>query len=347
LHNSDKDTRKMAITRREFIRQVMALGLAASPAAALFSAMGCGDASAPAETLRLHALSETTPASTPSPVPSPSSPTSHPSTLRLVVARGARPADVVQAAVKALGGIERFVKPDNNVIIKPNICVASHTYEYAATTNPEVVGTLVSMCRAAGARRVRVMDQPFSGTAEAAYARSGIAEAVRTAGGEMEIMSRMKYREVAIPRGRSINRWSIYSDVLDADVLINVPIAKHHNMARLTLGMKNLMGVIQDRAQFHFDLAQRIADLNTVIRPTLTIIDGVRILVNHGPTGGNLSDVKLTNTIIASEDIVAADSCGATLFGLTGADIPAVRTGAEMGLGMIDLHNIRIEEVNL
>jgi uncharacterized protein (DUF362 family) len=254
---------------------------------------------------------------------------------------------MVQATVKALGGIERFVKPGNDVIIKPNICVAYHSYEYAATTNPEVVAAIVSLCLGAGAKRVRVMDQPFGGTPESAYARSGIGEAVKGAGGQMEIMSGIKFKEVPIPNGKDIKSWKVYRDALDADVLINVPIAKHHNLGRLTLGMKNLMGLIDQRGSFHFNLGQRLADLASLVRPELTIIDGVRILMNHGPTGGSLDDVKLTNTVIASHDMVAADSFATSLFKLTSADIPAIASGAGMGLGTADLHNVKIEEISV
>jgi len=243
--------------------------------------------------------------------------------------------------------MERFVKRGNDVVIKPNICVGYHSYEYAATTNPEVVGALVALCLGAGARRVRVMDQPFGGTPRQAHAQSGIEEAVQAAGGQMEVMSNIKYRETSIPEGRDITSWPVYGDVLDADVLINVPIAKHHSLARLTLGMKNLMGVILKRGEFHFNLGQRIADLNSLVRPTLTVVDAVRILMNHGPTGGNLDDVKLVNTVIASHDTVAADAYAATIFELTGADIPAVRAGAQMGLGTIDLSSIKIEEISV
>lgn len=154
----------------------------------------------------------------------------------LAVARGGDPAAITKAAIAALGGIERFVRPGNEVIIKPNICVAYHPPEYAATTNPTVVATLVALCRGAGARRVRVMDIPFGGTPESAYAISGIEEAVNVAGGEMEVMSPVKFVKTPIPEGRDITEWEVYRDVLEADLVINVPIAKHHSLARLTLG---------------------------------------------------------------------------------------------------------------
>jgi uncharacterized protein (DUF362 family) len=263
------------------------------------------------------------------------------------VARGDSPEAIVSAALQALGGIERFVKPGDDVIIKPNICVAYHTSEYAATTNPQVVAELVRLCLAAGAKRVRIMDAPFGGTAAEAYARSGIAEAVEAAGGQMEIMAKMKYQLAPIPEGRDIREWSVYQDVLKANVFIDVPIAKHHSLARLTLGMKNLLGVIEDRSRMHMNLGPRIADLTSLVRPTLTVVDAVRILVDHGPTGGSLDDVRLMNTVIASHDIVAADAYAATLFGLTGADVPATVAGAEMGLGTMDLGGIRVEEISL
>lgn len=265
----------------------------------------------------------------------------------LSVARGNDPAEITRRAVAALGGIERFVKSGHDVIIKPNICVNYHSYEYAATTNPTVVATLVELCFGAGAKRVRVMDTPFGGTAESAYAVSGIKEAVLAAGGEMEVMSPVKFVETSIPDGKAITEWPVYQDVLNADVLINVPIAKHHSLARLSLAGKNLLGVITKPNQIHRNLGQRVADLISLVRPTLTVIDAVRILAAHGPTGGSLNDVKKTDTIIASHDIVAADTWAARLFDLKGVQVPYVKAAAEMGLGTMDLSSINVQEINV
>jgi uncharacterized protein (DUF362 family) len=263
------------------------------------------------------------------------------------VARGSDPAAITRAALAAIGGIERFVKDGDDVILKPNICVDYRTYEYGATTNPQVVTALVELCLGAGARRVRVMDNPFGGGPESAYARSGIADAVAGAGAEMEIMNPAKFRDMAIPEGKDITRWPVYHDVLAADVLINIPVAKHHSLARLSLGGKNLLGVIQSRSKMHMNLGQRIADLGSLVRPTLTVVDAVRTLVAHGPTGGSLDDVRLTNTVITSHDMVAADAYAATLFDLTGEDIAYVKAAAEMGLGTLDLSGIWLEEVTV
>ncbi len=236
-------------------------------------------------------------------------PTSTPFTAPdLVVARGGQPEDMVRKGIAAIGGMERFVPQGAKVIVKPNICVAYHTYEYAATTNPWVVGTLVKMALEAGAGSVQVMDFPFGGTAEQAYVRSGIDEQVRAAGGEMVSMPSFKYSTVDIPQGLSIKSTEAFKDALEADVLIDVPVAKHHGSTRLTLGMKNLMGLILDRGSIHMNLGQRIADLTTLFHPNLTVVDAVRVLMDNGPTGGNLNDVNQLDTVIVSPDIVAADS---------------------------------------
>jgi uncharacterized protein (DUF362 family) len=137
----------------------------------------------------------------------------------------------------------------------------------------------------------------------------------------------------------------IFGGVLDADVLINVPIAKHHSLSVLTLGTKNLMGLIQDRPMIHQNLGQRMADLTSLFRPTLTVIDAVRILMANGPTGGRLDDVKQMDTVIVSPDIVAADSYATTLFGKRPEDIPSIPTAAAMGLGRIDWQNLKLEEI--
>ena len=253
----------MDISRREFMKKLVALGFSAATAGAIFSLLACQEKETPAPTAKPQPSAPPTPALTPGPQPSPPPsvkpphpPSPEPGRPYLAVSRGKSPTAMVQSAIKALGGIERFVKPGNDVIVKPNICVAYRSPEYAATTNPEVVGALVALCVGAGAKRVRVMDNPFGGEPKQAYIRSGIDETVRAAGGEMEVMSPIKYKEAGIPQGLDITSWPVYSDVLNADVLINVPIAKHHSIARLTLGMKNLLGVILEPNQLHTNLGQ-------------------------------------------------------------------------------------------
>ena len=270
-------------------------------------------------------------------------------TAYLAVARGqaAGPVELTKRAIAAVGGIERYVKRGADVIVKPNICNAYHGPEYASTTNPEVVAAIVALCLDAGAGSVRVMDFPFGGSAQNAYETSGIAQAVEAVGGRMELMNALKYREVAVPNAMALSNTEVYADILNADTVINVPIAKHHSGAGLTLGMKNLLGVILNRGALHANgLHPSIADLSTVVRPHLTIIDATRILVANGPTGGSMNDVRQMDTVIASADVVAADAYAATLFNRSGADIEYIRLGDQLGLGTMDLKSINVETID-
>jgi uncharacterized protein (DUF362 family) len=322
-------------TRRQF------LGLAGGAAAtAALAAAGCGGAAPQAPPTG----SRRSPGAALDGEPSP-----RPSSGRsaLAVARGADAEDTTIAALAALGGMKRFVRRGDDVVIKPNICTGYHGPEYAATTNPVVVGTLVALCRRAGAGRIRVMDSPFGGPAEEAYEVSGIAAAVAQAGGEMELMAPAKFHDFQIPDGLAISSWPIYRDILACNVLIDVPIAKDHGLSRLSLGGKNLLGVILDPGDIHSEIGQRTADLVSVCRPTLTVVDAVRVLTANGPTGGDLGDVEQLDTVIAGADIVAADSYAATLFGLTGEDVPYVRAAAAMGLGEIDLDRVDVRRVRV
>lgn len=330
------------ITRRDFLKSAAA-GAGIILTHSLFTACGLNQ-DTPAPSL----VSTDTPVSLDRTIPQPESTASAAEAVpHLAVARHGEPEALVRGAIAALGGMKRFVSSGNTVVIKPNICTAYHTYEYASTTNPWVVATLVTLCLEAGAAHVQVLDYPFGGTPDEAYTRSGIAEQVKAVGGEMLLMPRFKFLASEIPAGQSLHQASIFEDALKADVLINVPIAKHHSLARLTLGMKNLMGLILERQAIHQDLGQRLADLTSRIRPTLTVVDAVRILMNHGPTGGDLNDVKKIDTIIASPDIIAADSYAATLFGLKPDQLAYIQAGVNMGLGRSDLENLVIEEISI
>ena len=349
-------TRRSPLSRRTFIKLTATVAAGAAlascspkqiPTTPTEAATAIKPTTPPSPTSGLVST-DTSPAETsPTETTSNPEPTQATSPAYLAVIHGPDPAAITRAAIEALGGMESFVSSGYDVIIKPNICTDYHPPEYATTTNPTVVGTLVSLCLEAGAKRVRVMDYPFGGTARSAYEISGIAEAVEAAGGEMHVMNQAKYVVVEIPQGRDITSVEIYPDILEADLLINVPIAKDHGSTRLTLGGKNLMGVILDRGMMHFNLSQRIADLTSLVLPALTVIDAVRILTNHGPTGGDLADVQQKDTIIASRDIVAADAYATTLFGLTGSDIGYIQASAEMGLGSMDLSSMDIREVTL
>ncbi len=286
-------------------------------------------------------------APTNTPQPTPTWTPTHSGQAYLAVARRGEPGPLVRAALQAIGGMGRFVSSGDDVIIKPNICVNYRTYEYAATTNPWVVGELVAQAFAAGAGRVRVLDYPFGGSSDSAYINSGIRAQVEAAGGEMEPISTFKFVSTSIPQGIDLTSCYIYEDVLNADVVINVPIAKHHSLAKLTLGMKNLMGVIRDRPMMHQNLGQRLADLTSRVRPALTVVDMVRVLLRNGPTGGNLADVEKIDYVVATHDIVAADSYAAMRFGVNPMSLSYVVAGTAMGLGRSDLENLDIDDIPL
>lgn len=336
------------ISRRDFLR-LMVLSVGTVTLNKFLVACGIKPNSIPIATTIVPptAIPPTNIASTAAQIPSPvatasSTPFHAPD---LVVARGGEPEQLIRQALAAFGGIQSFVPKGAKVVVKPNICVAYHTYEYAATTNPWLVGALVKMAFEAGAASVQVFDYPFGGSAEEAYVRSGIAEQVKINGGEMMPMPSFKYVATDVPQGRDIKRTKAFKDALEADVLIDVPIAKHHGEAGLTLGMKNLMGLVLDRSAIHTNLGQRIADLTTLFHPTLTVVDAIRILMRHGPSGGYLEDVKKLDTVIVSPDIVAADSYATTLFGRQPDDIRYITAAAEMGLGNKDLKSLEIKEI--
>jgi len=265
----------------------------------------------------------------------------------LVVAHNGEPGQLVRQAIMAMGGMQKFVPKGADVILKPNVCVDNRTYEWAATTNPWVVGEVVKMCFEAGASNVRVMDQTWKRGMTEAYLMSGIMEQVQAAGGEMVWMPLEKFVPTELPLGRDLKSLAIYEDILNADVWINMPVAKHHMDAKLTLAMKNLMGVIADRPIIHENFGQRIADLASAFKPTLNVMDAVRVMMDNGPMGYAISDVKKMDTVIVSQDMVSIDAYTTRLFEMKPEDLEYVVRAADMGLGRMDVENLRIEEFNV
>ncbi len=267
--------------------------------------------------------------------------------IDLAVATGLSPSEITRASINALGGINKFISRGDIVIVKPNIAF-DRLPEHAANTNPEVVATVVKMCHEAGARRVKVFDRTVNDPRRS-YVQSGIANAARAAGAEVSFVDERKFRDVDI-KGIALRSWPIYEEILDADKVINIPIAKHHSLARLTMAMKNWMGVIGgSRRQLHQRLNESLVDLTMAIKPahTLTILDAVRILVANGPQGGRLEDVRKIDTVIAGVDEVSVDSFGATLFGLKGSDLGYVRIADRIGLGVMDISRLNIKRITI
>lgn len=263
----------------------------------------------------------------------------------IVVAHGASPAKITAAAINALGSINRFVSKGDIVVVKPNIGWDRQP-EYAANTNPEVVASIVKLCFDAGAKKVKVFDRPVNDQRRC-YVQSGIMDAVKPLGADINYMDERKFKDVAI-KGNVLKSWPLYTDILEADKVINIPIAKHHSLGKLTMAMKNWMGVMGGRRHsIHQKLDESLADLALVIKPTLTILDAVRILTSNGPSGGSLADVKKLDTVIVGVDQVAIDSYGATLFGLKGSDLGYVTIADKMGIGKMDLKKLQIKKINI
>lgn len=265
----------------------------------------------------------------------------------LATATGTDIAAMVRRAVDALGGMKAFVQPGYKVVVKPNIGW-DRSPEQAANTHPEVVRTVVELALEAGADKVSVFDRTCN-EERRCYHNSGIKPKLDELSDKRVICSYMddrKYVPVDIERGKSINQWSFYREALEADCYINVPVAKHHSLARLTIGLKNIMGVIGGRrGNIHRNMGQNLADLNTVLKPTLNIVDATRILLRNGPQGGRVADVKSTNMVLATTDIVAGDAYATTLFDIRPEEIPATVRAFEMGLGEMNLDKIRVVTV--
>ena len=264
----------------------------------------------------------------------------------LAVAKGKNYQALVDHVLQPLGGIRAFVRRGDRVVVKPNIGW-DRKPEQAANTHPDIVKAVVRQCLDAGAKQVLVFDRTCN-DARRSYANSGIKAAVESIGdsrARCPFENKRRYVPVNIKNAKSIKRFEFYRDAMetDCDCYINVPVAKHHSLAGLSLGLKNIMGVIGgNRGEIHKDMGRRIADLNLVIRPKLTIIDATRILLRNGPTGGNLEDVKILDTLIASPDTVATDAYATTLFGMTPGELGSTVAAAALGLGQMDLAKIKI-----
>lgn len=262
----------------------------------------------------------------------------------VAAAEGPDPAALVRQVVGKLGGMDRFVRPGDRVVVKPNIGW-DRTPEEAANTHPEVVAELCRLARKAGAGQVRVFDRTCN-DGRRTYERSGIRAAVEGLGdGGVRLEHvRDEWFEVVELRGaRQLDRWPLYRPALAADVLINVPVLKHHGLTGVTIGLKNLMGVMGgNRGRIHQGIDQNLVDLNLAVRSHLTVVDATRILLRDGPQGGGTDGVRIANRVAASADVVATDAWGAREFGVDPFEIGHLRAAHEQGVGIADLARVDV-----
>jgi uncharacterized protein (DUF362 family) len=257
------------------------------------------------------------------------------------------PAAATKKALEALGGISRFVKKGQRVVLKPNMSFA-RTPEFSATTHPMVVASVAQACIEAGAQQVLVLDHTLQ-RAELCLERTGIRDACKNISGVhvLALQERKFFAEIKIPQGKVLDRGEVMKDILEGQVLINIPVAKSHSATGVSLGLKGLMGMIWDRESFHsqFNINQAIADLATVIKPQLTILDATRALASGGP--GGPGEVKKPNLIVAGIDPIAVDSFGVSIVpwygqNFKGRQVEHILIAHQRGLGKIDVEQLKI-----
>jgi uncharacterized protein (DUF362 family) len=258
----------------------------------------------------------------------------------MAIIEGEDPAQLARAALTELGGMNRFVSRGDVVLVKPNIGW-DRTPEQAANTNPDVVAEIVRQCLQSGAKRVIVTDVSCN-EARRCFQRSGIAAAAQYAGAEVILPDPARFKEVDL-HGDVLTQWQVFDAFLNVDKIINAPIAKHHTLTGTTLGMKNWYGILGgSRNQLHQRIHESLVDLADFIRPTLTIIDCYRVLMRNGPTGGNLDDVLLKKTLVASTDPVAVDAYVAkAIWNLESDALPYLGMAAKRGLGTMQFEKLR------
>jgi uncharacterized protein (DUF362 family) len=250
---------------------------------------------------------------------------------------------LVQRAVDAMGGMRRFVSRGDVVVIKPNIGWDRMPI-HAANTNPDVVAAVVKLAYDAGAKRVVVADGSCNDP-NRCFQRSGIWRAAYDAGAEVVLPQEHRFRTMRL-KGDVLDEWPIFTTLVDADKVISVPVAKHHNLAKYTAAMKNWYGVLGGRRnRLHQNIDTSIADLATFMRPTLVVVDAWRVLMRNGPQGGNIDDARDMHTVMATVDQVAADAYGCTLIGQKPENLPYLAMGEKRGLGTTRWENLRVKEV--
>jgi uncharacterized protein (DUF362 family) len=260
-------------------------------------------------------------------------------------AEGYQVKKLVRKTLDAAGGITRFVSKGSVVALKPNLSWA-RAPQFAATTNPEVLQAVVELCQEAGAKEVRIVDNTIH-DARQCFALSRASAVAKDTGAELVFPRSTLMRDMKIG-GDRIDSWAVYIPIVEADVLINLPIAKHHSLSTLTLGMKNWIGAVGGgRWSLHQDIHRTVVDLAQFFKPTVTLIDAVRILTANGPSGGSTADVEVKNTLILSNDPVAADGAAAMLFDRKPEEIGFIRLAQKQGLGTYDLSKLDWKNVSV
>ena len=265
----------------------------------------------------------------------------------LVAVKGGEPDVMFDKAIASLGGMQSFVPKGSKVLIKPNIGWDVPP-DRGGNTHPKLVGRIVEQSLSAGAKVVSVFDHTCDNWVRC-YKNSGIERAVKDAGGRMVSGdSEGYYQKVAVPMGKRLTRAKVHELLLEADLFINVPVLKNHSSSKVTIGMKNLMGVVWDRWYWHRnDLHQCIADFASFRKPDLTVVDAYNVMKRNGPRGVSVNDVVPMRAQILSTDFVAADAAAAKFYGADPSDIRHIQIASGMNLGRMDLSALNINRIKL
>jgi len=265
----------------------------------------------------------------------------------LVAVRNGEPEVMLDKALEALGGIGRFVAKGATVLVKPNIGWAREA-ETGANTHPGLVKRLVELCLNAGAKKVYVFDHTVSAGAEC-YGKSGIKAAAESAGAVVAPGDNAShYQQVDIPQGARLKSAQVHELLLSTDVLINVPVLKHHSGSRATIAMKNLMGVVWDRQAYHkLGLHQCIADFCLYRKPQLNLVDAYRVTTANGPQRARPEDIETMKVLLASTDIVAVDTAAARLLKATPQEVEHIALAAGAKVGRMDIDALDIRRIVL
>lgn len=265
----------------------------------------------------------------------------------LVAIKDGEAAAMFDKGIASLGGIKQFVKPNQTVLVKPNIGWDAPP-ERGANTNPELVARIIEQCKMAGAKTVYVFDNPVAEWTRS-YKLSGIEDAVKKAGGVIVSgKSEGYYQNVTIPKGVKLKSAKVHELVLESDVFINVPVLKNHNGSTLTISMKNLMGVVWDRQYWHSnDLHQCIADFSTFCKPDLNIVDAYRVMKRNGPRGVSVADVVTMKYQLMGTDIVAIDAAATKVFGMEPKQIRHLTLAETMGVGKTNIDAMKVNRITM
>jgi uncharacterized protein (DUF362 family) len=248
----------------------------------------------------------------------------------------------VEKAIELLGGIGRFITPGDVVVIKPNVGFASPPI-LGATTHPNTVTAVIRLCYDRGkAKKVIVVDNPINDPASC-FTISGIGKAAAEAGAQVVMPKESLFSPVTLVGGSLIKDWPVYyQPFTEANKLIDIAPVKDHHRSAASMTMKNWYGLLGGRRNlFHQDINTIIAELSIMVKPTFVILDGTMTMMTNGPTGGSVSDLKKTNTMIASCDMVAADAFGCSLLNLKPADLPYLSIAEKAGVGTVDYESLK------